>query len=246
MFNFLRPTPPLHSFGFLQVDLHSHLLPGIDDGARDLDHSLALIRRLADMGFTQLYTTPHVMADLYPNTPDLIRAKLAEVRAAVAAAGMTIKIDAAAEYLLDEGFGDQLNAGTLLTLPGNKVLVEMSFVSAPPNLDQTIFQLQTKGYQVLLAHPERYLFMRDNFERYAALKERGVELQMNLLSLTGYYGLPTRDNAVKLLKTGMIDYLATDLHHERHADYLEQLLLDRKLSRLIRKFAGSMRNGALV
>lgn len=246
MFNFLTPTPPLRSFDFLQVDLHSHLLPGIDDGAKDLDHSLALIRRLADMGFTQLYTTPHVMADLYPNTPDLIRAKLAEVRAAVAAAGLTIKIDAAAEYLLDEGFGAQLQAGTLLTLPGNKVLVEMSFVSEPPNLDQTIFQLQTKGYQVLLAHPERYLFLRDHFERYAALKERGVELQMNLLSLTGYYGLPTRDNAIKLLKTGLIDYLATDLHHERHADYLEQLLQDRKLSRLIRKFAGNLQNGALV
>lgn len=210
-----------------------------------MGHSLALIRRLQGMGFTRLFTTPHIMADMYPNTPEIIREKLAEVRAAMQEVGLNIPIDAAVEYLMDEGFGEKIKAGTLLTLPGNRVLVEMSFVSAPPNLMQYIFQLQTKGYKVLLAHPERYLFFREDFKKYQELKDRGVEFQLNLLSLVGYYGKPIQDNARALLKAGMIDYLGTDLHHERHADNLERLLADRKLNRLLGKYLGGMKNAVI-
>ena len=245
MLNLFRKHPQVSSFSDLKLDLHSHLLPGIDDGAKDLGHSLALIRRLQGMGYTRLFTTPHIMADMYPNTPEIIREKLAEVRAAMQEVGLNIPIDAAAEYLMDEGFGEKIKAGTLLTLPGNRVLVEMSFVSAPPNLMQYIFQLQTKGYKVLLAHPERYLFFRDDFKKYQELKDRGVEFQLNLLSLVGYYGKPIQDNAKALLKAGMIDYLGTDLHHERHADNLEHLLADRKLNRLLGKYLGGMKNAGI-
>lgn len=245
MLNLFRKHPQVPSYGTLALDLHSHLLPGIDDGAKDIDHSLALIRRLQGMGFTRLFTTPHIMADMYPNTPEIIREKLTEVRAAMKEVGLNIPIDAAAEYLMDEGFGEKIKAGTLLTLPGNRVLVEMSFVSAPPNLGQHVFQLQTKGYKVLLAHPERYLFFRDNFKKYKELKDRGVEFQLNLLSLVGYYGKPTQDNARALLKAGMIDYLGSDLHHERHADNLERLLADRKLNGLLGKYLPGMKNAEI-
>lgn len=210
-----------------------------------MGHSLALIRRLQGMGFTRLFTTPHIMADMYPNTPEIIREKLTEVRAAMKEVGLNIPIGAAAEYLMDEAFGEKIKTGSLLTLPGNRVLVEMSFVSAPPNLGQHIFQLQTKGYKVLLAHPERYLFFRDNFKKYKELKDRGVEFQLNLLSLVGYYGKPTQDNAKALLKAGMIDYLGSDLHHERHADNLERLLADRKLNRLLGKYLPGMKNAEI-
>ncbi|MGH1433696.1 MAG: tyrosine-protein phosphatase [Lewinella sp.] len=245
MLNLFRKHPQVPSYGTLALDLHSHLLPGIDDGAKDVGHSLALIRRLQGMGFTRLFTTPHIMADMYPNTPEIIGEKLAEVRAAMKDVGLNIPIDAAAEYLMDEAFGEKIKAGSLLTLPGNRVLVEMSFVSAPPNLGQHIFQLQTKGYKVLLAHPERYLFFRDNFKKYKELKDRGVEFQLNLLSLVGYYGKPTQDNAKALLKAGMIDYLGSDLHHERHADNLERLLADRKLNRLLGKYLAGMKNAVI-
>lgn len=208
-------------------------------------HSITLIRRLVEMGFTRLYTTPHVMSDLYPNTPEIILGKLAEVRAAIKKEGLAISIDAAAEYLLDEAFGAKIKSGELLTLPGNRVLVEMSFISAPPNLEQHIFQLQTAGYKVLLAHPERYLFFREEFSQYRKLKDRGVEFQLNLLSLVGYYGKPTQDNARALLKAGMIDYVATDLHHERHADNIERLLRDRKLNRLLGKYLAGMKNAEI-
>ncbi len=236
----------LDSYQLLGLDLHSHLLPGIDDGAKTVEESLALIRRLQGMGFNRFITTPHVMADLYPNTPEIILEKLEVVRAAAREEGLEVQIDAAAEYLMDEAFGEKMAAVELLTLPGNRVLVEMAFVSAPPNLDQYIFQLQTKGYKVLLAHPERYLFFRDNFKRYESLKDRGVEFQMNLLSLVGYYGKPIQDNALRLLKAGMIDYLATDLHHERHAENLERLLQEKKISRLLAEYVQRMKNQLLA
>lgn len=234
MFNLFKKTSPLGDFAFLGTDMHSHLLPGIDDGAKDLDDSLSLIARLHSMGYRHLITTPHIMADLYPNTPAIIKKKLGEVRKAVEAEGIDITIDAAAEYLMDEGFEPLLEAGGLLTLPGNRVLVEMSFISAPPKLEQYLFQLQTKGYRPLLAHPERYLFFRDNFKKYTELKDRGCEFQLNLLSLTGYYGKPTRENGVALLKAGMIDYLGTDLHHERHAEHLMGSLEDRNIAKLLK------------
>jgi len=233
MFNLFRPKPPIGSFRFLHTDLHSHLLPGIDDGAEDIEQSLELIRRLLDMGFQHLITTPHVMADLYPNTPGVIRRKLAEVQEAVKAKGWPIRIDAAAEYLLDEGFEPLLEKDKLLALPGKRVLVEMSFISEPPKFDQYLFSMQTKGYRPLLAHPERYLFLRDEPQRYQDLKDRGCEFQLNLLSLTGYYGKPTRENAYRLLKEGLIDYLATDLHHSRHAEALEALLTDKKVAKAL-------------
>ena len=246
MFNFFKKSPPLQSFASLGLDLHSHLLPGIADGAKTVEDSLGLIRRLQAMGFERFITTPHVMSDLYPNTPAIIKEKLGEVRAAAAREGLKEEIAAAAEYLLDEAFGEKIANDELLTLPGKRVLVEMSFVSAPPNLDQYIFKLQTKGYKVILAHPERYLFLRDNEDRVESLKSRGVEFQLNLLSLIGYYGKPIQEHAERLLKAGLVDYLATDLHHERHAANLQQMLTDRKLAKLLNPYLGQFRNRELM
>lgn len=226
--------------------MHSHLLPGIDDGAKDISDSIALIRKLKDMGFKKLYTTPHIMADLYPNTPEIILGKLEEVRAALKAAQINIEIGAAAEYLMDEAFGEKIDSGNLLTLPGNRVLVEMSFVSPPPNLDQYIFLLQTKGYKVVIAHPERYLFYRDQFDQYKNFKDKGCELQLNLLSLIGYYGKPVQEVAIKLLKAGLVDFLGTDLHHERHGANLEQLLQDSSVSKVLNQYLTGFKNKTLT
>jgi tyrosine-protein phosphatase YwqE len=233
MLQFFRKQPTLDSYAFLGVDMHAHWLPGIDDGAPDLATSLQLLRQLQDLGYRELWATPHVMADLYPNTPAIIHEKLAEVREAAHAAGLDLALHAAAEYLLDEGFADKLNKGELLTLPGKKVLVELSFVSAPPHLEEVLFQLQAAGYGIILAHPERYLYLRDDFARYEKLHRRGLAFQLNLLSLTGYYGEPIRENAQRLLKAGLVDYLGTDMHHERHLNGLAAVLRDRKLSRLL-------------
>lgn len=232
MLNLFRKKNIPSDFSFLRTDLHSHLIPGIDDGAKSLEDSLHLISRLHQLGYRHIITTPHVMADLYPNTPEDIRSGLEIVRAAVAEKKMDIEIDAAAEYFMDEHFAALVEHDQLLTLPGNRVLVEMSTLNAPPNLFNDLFRLQTKGYQPVLAHPERYVFLKEDFRQYTRLKDYGCEFQLNVLSITGYYGKPVRDIALKLLKNNMIDLLGTDLHHERHATALEALAADKSLMKI--------------
>jgi protein-tyrosine phosphatase len=236
MLNLFRKKNVASGFSFLHTDLHSHLIPGIDDGAKTMDDSLHLVRQLYDLGYRHVITTPHVMADLYPNTPKDITDGLAALRVAVSAAGIDIELDAAAEYFMDEHFSALVEHDQLLTLPGNRVLVEMSMMNAPPNLFNDLFRLQTKGYAPVLAHPERYLFLKQDFRQYTRLKDYGCEFQLNLLSVTGYYGKPVREAAIKLLKNNMINFLGTDLHHTRHAQALSELAADRSLMKLLTKY----------
>ncbi|MCB9283051.1 MAG: hypothetical protein H6563_03175 [Lewinellaceae bacterium] len=233
-----KPSTP-GSFSSLGVDLHSHLIPGIDDGVRTVEESLTLIRRLAAMGFRKIYTTPHVMADHYPNTRerilegrDLVLEGL-RARRSDSEGGDGIEFGAAAEYFLDERFEELLQNGDLLTLPGDRVLVEMAGVAPASNLLGLLFRMQTKGYKPVLAHPERYPYYWRDFKAIERLKEQSCEFQLNLLSLTGHYGSQVREQAFKLLKLGMIDFLATDMHHEQHADKLEAALQDKKVRKVL-------------
>lgn len=216
--------------------MHSHLIPGIDDGAPDVETAVSLVKELRDMGYQKLITTPHVMADLYPNTPEIIQTGLEKLKKALVVEGVEVEIEAAAEYLMDEAFGEKIEQGNLLTLSGNQVLVEMSFVSPAPNLDNYLFQLQLKGYRPILAHPERYLYLKGNLNKYEKLKEKGCSLQLNLLSLMGYYGNLVKNTAWKLLKNKMVDYLGTDLHHSLHAQQLPKLLETPKFALLLQEY----------
>lgn len=234
---FKKNTPKYSDYGVLGMDFHSHLIPGIDDGADSVETSLKLIRQLSEMGYQRLITTPHVISDLYPNTPADIKARLSTLRQAVQQAGIPIEIDAAAEYYMDETFNNLITEDQeLLALPGKRILVEMSFVSAPPGLFHYIFRLQTRSYRPILAHPERYLFLKKDFSLYQRLKEYGCEFQLNLLSLTGHYGAPVMETAQKLLKKQLIDYAGTDLHHQRHADLLKQALQDKYMQNILANY----------
>lgn len=206
-------------FSFLGVDMHSHILPGIDDGAPDIDTSLNLIRAMKEMGYKSLVATPHVMTDLYPNTRDIILRKRDEVRDVVEKTNIGIHVDAAAEYLIDETFEALYHKEPLLTLPGGYVLIEMSFHFAYPNFHKIVFDLQMKGYKPILAHPERYRYFQGTDE-LEEIKSFGCLLQSNLLSITGYYGKPIQDQTNRLLTKGLVDFLGTDLHHVRHAELL--------------------------
>ncbi len=226
MFNLFKkesPTPALSDFSALGTDMHSHLLPGIDDGALRLDISLDLIRGLQNLGYQRIFTTPHVMSGFYPNTRDVILRKKDELQEALTELGIEVEFGAAAEYYIDETFVALLAREPLLTLPGNHVLVEMSFHSPYPDLHRVIFDLQMKGYQPILAHPERYPYYR-SVEEYEKLKEMGCELQLNLLSLAGYYGKAVHAAAKKILENGLLDYLGTDMHHEGHLENLRPAL----------------------
>ncbi|NML67268.1 capsular biosynthesis protein [Hymenobacter sp. RP-2-7] len=209
----------------LRTDMHSHLLPGLDDGAETVAHSLDLLRELRELGFHKLIMTPHVMGDFYKNTPEGIRAALAELRTAAEAAGLgDIKLECAAEYYLDEWLGRKLAAGTeLLTFGGEQryLLFETSFLNEPLNLRTTIFDLQAAGYRPVLAHPERYVYYYGRFAEIEKLRnEYGVLLQINLNSLAGYYSPAARQAAEKMIDSRLVDFVGTDTHHLRHTEAL--------------------------
>ncbi|MCP9236790.1 tyrosine-protein phosphatase [Lewinella sp. JB7] len=209
-------TPP---FGYadLGVDMHSHVLPGIDDGASDVESAVNLVRGLVNLGYRKLIATPHVMGDLHFNTPATIRASLSELRHGLAEADVDVEVEAAAEYMLDEYFTSLL-AGSeeLLTLDGKTVLVEFPQAGPPPNWEEVFFKLQTGGYRIVLAHPERYRYWAGNLPVYERMRDMEVSLQLNILSLSGYYGKGPDRWGRELLHSNLAAYLGTDLHHERH------------------------------
>ncbi|MFM8485278.1 MAG: tyrosine-protein phosphatase [Bacteroidota bacterium] len=233
MFGLFRKKTSRADYGTLGVDMHSHILPGIDDGAPDVETSLQLIRNLLDMGYRQFIATPHIYPEIHPNNRETIAHALATLRTALREAGMNVQVDAAAEYMIDDAFDSTLQQGNLLTLPGNRVLVEMSTMSVPPNLDQSLFQLQLDGYQPVIAHPERYLFVGKSRARFHDWHDRGYELQINLLSVTGYYSPVVKENALYLLKNNLVHFAGTDAHHHRHTELLGMALKDPNMQRCL-------------
>jgi tyrosine-protein phosphatase YwqE len=215
---------PVTNWSFLRTDIHSHFIPGIDDGAQTIDDSLNLITAMRDMGFRSLVTTPHIKFDHYPNTRETIETGLRELRQALKANHIDIPIKAAAEYYIDDHFMQLLESEPLLTIQNNEVLVELSFMFEPLNFYNLIFKIQTRGYKPILAHPERYAFYHEKKEVFQELKDRGVLLQLNTIALTGYYGKPVKDMAEYLLEKGFYDYCGSDMHHLRHAEQLRKLL----------------------
>jgi tyrosine-protein phosphatase YwqE len=173
------------------------------------------------------------MGSIYPNSSAVILQKLAEVQAALQEKGIAdIYITAAAEYLLDEVFSARLAAGDILVLKDRYILVEMSYFNAPIHLYEQLFQIQLKGYQPILAHPERYAFYHQDFEQYHALKKAGCLFQLNLLALTPHYGQNVQKTALRLLKAGLYDFVGSDVHHQRHLELLPAIGSSKNLKRI--------------
>jgi tyrosine-protein phosphatase YwqE len=206
----------------LVADMHSHLLPGIDDGSPDTETSLQLINGLQELGYRKFITTPHILWDMYKNDANTIDAAYQELQEAAQQQNNTaVPIKAAAEYFLDEHFDELLqNNVPLLTLHQNWVLVEFSFVTTPLNFKDKLFNMQMKGYQPVLAHPERYLYFMSDRKWYDELKDAGCLFQLNILSLTGYYGKASLQLAQYLIGKRYINLLGTDCHHFRHLNTL--------------------------
>ncbi|WP_046245986.1 tyrosine-protein phosphatase [Hymenobacter terrenus] len=216
---------PSLTLATLGADMHSHLLPGLDDGAETVEHSLDLLRALRNMGFRKLIMTPHIMGDFYKNTPEGIRAALQLLRTAAISAGLgDVELDCAAEYYLDEFLGRKLAAGTeMLTFGGDKryLLFETSYMNEPLNLFEIIFELKAQGYLPVLAHPERYTYLYGRFAELEKLRRNyDVLLQINLNSLAGYYSPAAKKVAEQLIEAGLVDFVGTDTHHLRHTDTL--------------------------
>ncbi|MBE9599514.1 tyrosine-protein phosphatase [Pedobacter sp. MC2016-24] len=217
MFSFFKKKTHVDHVEWLGVDMHSHLLPGIDDGAVDVGTSVSLIKGLSELGFHKFICTPHIFTELYPNTPESIDGALSLTTAALKKEGVDIQIAAAAEYMIDETFKiDE----ALMCMPNKHILIEMSYLSESPQIEQVIFDLQIEGFTVILAHPERYNFYHKNEKRYHRFKDMKVLFQLNLLAVTGYYGKEVKMAAEYLLKKGFYDLSATDLHHDKHLEVL--------------------------
>lgn len=199
------------------TDVHSHILPGIDDGSPDLETSLHLIKGLHAIGIRKCVATPHIIGDLYRNDPDTIDAALKKVIAGCDEAGINMEISAAAEYMLDDYFMQLLQQKKpLLTLHKNILLTELPYSVQPDNIEELVFNILTEGYKPVLAHPERYFYFHRNYDFYYRLKELGFVLQVNLLSLTGYYGDAVKKAAMFLFKKDLVSLVGTDMHHVKH------------------------------
>ncbi|HCW05962.1 MAG TPA: capsular biosynthesis protein [Cytophagales bacterium] len=218
MFSFFFKRKKIESV-FLQTDIHSHLLPAIDDGSQSLEQSLDLIRSFRDAGFKKLITTPHIISDTYRNTPEIINAKLNELRNFLGSDYNDIKLEAAAEYYLDPWLMNEVEKKSkLLTFGENYFLFEMNYLTEPYQLNDFLFKVSMQGYKPVLAHPERYQFM--TVAKAEDLHHRGVLLQINLLSLIGFYSKPVQSMAEQLIAHQLVDFIGSDCHSMRHASLL--------------------------
>lgn len=205
------------------VDMHSHLLPGLDDGVQSFEETEAIVLRFQEMGYRKLITTPHVMSDFYRNTNADIINKLNEVNIVLAHKGIDVTLEAAAEYYLDEVLMHRLKADDpLLTFGQQYLLFETNFMTEPLNLKEFIFLATTKGYKPVLAHPERYMYLQSKFEKAEDLIDRGVFFQVNIASLSGYYSKAAQSTAQKLIDKGHIHFLGSDCHTLQHIQLAEE------------------------
>ncbi len=220
-----RETLPPVDLSFLKVDMHSHLIPGIDDGSKSMDETIALLAKFESLGYKKVITTPHVMSDCYKNTPQIIIDGLDKVRKTAKELNLNIEVEAGAEYYFDETLLERLEKDEkLLTFGNNYVLFEFSFHVEPPKIDKLFFELLTKGYQPVLAHFERYAFLFNHPEKAKEWREQGINIQMNLNSLTGHYGPEVKKCAEVLIDNGWVDFVATDCHRMDHLMLLEKNL----------------------
>ena len=232
-----KKTPKLDplNFSMIGTDLHSHLIPGIDDGSKSLEDTLALLRKFEALGYQKVITTPHVMSDFYKNTPEIILAGLAKVREALKKEGLTITIEAAAEYYLDFHLNDLIAEKNLLTFGENYVLFELSFTQEPKGINETLFEMMTEGYKPILAHVERYPFYFNNWKRIEEYRDRGILLQLNINSLSGHYGPQVKRMAEQLIDRDWIDCIGSDCHHMEHLNMLERLATNPHLHKIAQK-----------
>lgn len=238
-----KEVMPVMDMARLKVDMHSHLIPGIDDGAETVEASIELIESLHEMGYTKLITTPHIMSDYYKNDSTIINAGLETMRAELRKRNIPVELEAAAEYYMDYEFESKVDARDLMTFGNNYVLFEISFINEPEQLDSVIFKMRTAGYTPVLAHVERYPFWYANPEQYEKLAVGGVLLQLNISSLSGQYGPPAMKMGRQLIDNNMIDLLGTDCHNMNYIEMLRLALTDPHLHKVIN--SGKLVNAGL-
>lgn len=217
MFSFLKSKPLLKDLlSDNYIDIHNHLLPGIDDGAANIEETNSLINGMKKLGITNAISTPHTFFGRWDNTAQNI--KDANNRYLNEAEDNTFIIRYASEYMLDSRLIERANTEPLLCIKDNYLLVELNLFTCPIDLYELLFELKIKGYKIIIAHPERYAYFHESLKKFERLKEFEVAFQMNLLSLTGYYNKAILKCTQQLLKNGFYDFSGTDIHHSLHVE----------------------------
>ncbi|MBP1225096.1 tyrosine-protein phosphatase [Flavobacterium sp. 1355] len=233
MLSFLKSKPRLKELlSNSYIDIHSHLLPGIDDGAKNISDTIKLAKAFEEIGFSQFVTTPHIKNHFWDNSAATIIAKQQHTAIVLEENNIKIPFRAAAEYFMDDWFENHFKTEKLLTIKDNYVLVEISYINPPVQLHKILFDLRVAGYIPILAHPERYLYYHKNFDEYEKLKKLGCLFQLNLLATTGYYGNEVTKITEELLKKGMYNFVGSDVHHHNHIKSFDQKIKVNSISDL--------------
>ena len=230
IFNLFKAKPTLKELipdGF--IDIHSHILPGIDDGANNVNESIKLVSEMRSIGFDKIITTPHTYAGLYDNTPKTIENSFKLLPKDLVKENT---IEYASEYLIDSYIIESIDNKSILCLKDNHILVEMSYINKHNKLYEIIHYILVNGYTPILAHPERYIYFHGSFKDYDKLKKVGCKLQLNLLSVTGYYGKKILSISEKLLKNNLIDFVGSDIHNLNHCNQFKNKVVIKNLKGL--------------
>lgn len=236
MWHFFTSKKRNPDLSFIGVELHNHILPGIDDGVEEVTTTIRFIERFQQLGFKKIIATPHIFAGVYPNTPETIHAAYQStfINSTMAS---SIELAYAAEYMVDIEFETMLQQDhSLLTFGQKQILIEMSYAAPSPNIEQVVFALQLAGYQPVLAHPERYNFYHQQPKSYQRMLDMGCQFQLNILSLTNYYGPQVKKQAHWLLKNKMYQWVGSDCHHERHLKSLEDFASSKECYELLESY----------
>ncbi len=234
LFDTFFKSTPIQVMDTVQVDMHNHLIYGVDDGSHDIEESIELIKGLIALGRKKIIMTPHIMSDFYKNGPDNILPRLKILKEEVKKAQLDVELEAAAEYYLDEDFVKLVEQDQpLLSFGKNYVLFETAFMNESRQLNSVVFEMKSRGYKPILAHPERYLYLHDDFEKYEALYERDILFQINILSLSGYYSNEIKKVAEKLIDAKMVNFVSSDCHSMKHIQELSKAVNTKYYKKLL-------------
>jgi tyrosine-protein phosphatase YwqE len=223
-------------YSALGTDFHSHLIPGIDDGVQTMDEAIYYIQEMMKLGYRKIITTPHIMPGAHDNNAEIILGGLVKLKAELKARNIDIPVEAAAEYYLDDYLFDLVAKKDILTFGNNNFLLELPTFSEPIRFKEFMFVANSMGYHPILAHVERYTYMHDNrLKDYEDIYHSEVGLQVNIGSLAGFYGDQLQKVSFKLIEMGLVDYLSSDLHNERHLVYLKQGLKNKQFVKVLKE-----------
>lgn len=212
---------------FYTTDLHSHLIPKIDDGSKSMEQSLEMINELKKLGFKKLITTPHTMTHRFPNSKDDILRAFEKLQDEVSKQNIDIELEVASEYYYDEHFIELIRKKDLLTFGDNHILFELSYTTPVFGLEQTVYELLKAGYKPILAHPERYTYFATSLEKYHIIKDAGLSFQLNVNSLNDFYGKNVKKAANYLVEQGLIDFVGSDTHRPNYVEALKKSIGNR-------------------